>query len=324
MSVKERLLPLLSDSAKEYLSGEEAARLLGVSRSAVWKAVTALKEDGYNIEAVTNRGYRLIEGGDVLSAAEIKKHLGDLSDRLEIETRHTVTSTNAILKERAAEGAPEGTVLAAEEQTAGRGRFTRRFFSPSGSGVYLSVLLRPRLSAENAALITTAAAVAVAEAAEELSGRKTEIKWVNDVLADGKKICGILTEASLNLESGELDYAVLGIGLNVYEPDGGFPEEIADIAGPIFKERGAGLRGKLTAEVLKRFFKYYDSLDERLFLEAYRERCIVIGKQITVLSDGGSRPALALGVDGNCRLKVKYPDGKEDCLSSGEISVRLT
>lgn len=323
MSVRERLLPLLREHG-DYLSGEEAARLLGVSRNAVWKAVSALKEDGYQIEAVTNRGYKLIDSGDVLSAAEIEKHLGALSERLNIEVKSTVTSTNILMKEKAASGAPEGTVLAATEQTAGRGRFTRRFFSPSDSGVYFSVLLRPKLSAENAALITTAAAVAVAEAAEELCGRKTGIKWVNDVLIEGRKICGILTEASLNLESGELDYAILGIGLNVYEPVGGFPQEIANIAGSIFKERGTGLRSKITAAVLERFFKYYDSLGERLFLKSYRERCIVIGKQITVLSGSGSRPALALGVDDNCRLIVKYPDGSEDCLSSGEISVRLS
>ncbi|MGN0493652.1 MAG: biotin--[acetyl-CoA-carboxylase] ligase [Acutalibacteraceae bacterium] len=323
MSVKERLLPLLRERGG-YLSGEEAAGLLGVSRNAVWKAVSALKADGYDIEAVTNRGYRLNDNGDILSAAEIEKSLNTLSGRLKIEVEHTVTSTNALLREKAAAGAPEGTVLAAAEQTAGRGRFTRSFFSPADSGVYLSVILRPRLSAENAALITTAAAVAVAEAAEELSGRKTEIKWVNDVLIDGKKICGILTEASLNLESGELDYAVLGIGLNAYEPEGGFPPEIADIAGAIFKERGAGLRSLLASRVLEYFFKYYDSLCERGYLKAYRERCIVIGREITVLSGGGSRPALALGVDESCRLHVKYPDGGEEYLSSGEISVRLS
>ena len=324
MSVKERLLPLLCDRGEDYLSGEDAARLLGVSRNAVWKAVSALKNEGYEIEAVTNRGYRLKDSGDVLSSAEIEKNLTSLKGKLDIEVKNTVTSTNALLREKAASGAPEGTVLIALRQTAGRGRFTRSFFSPSDSGIYMSILLRPRISAESAALITTAAAVAVSEAAETLSRRKTGIKWVNDVLIDGKKICGILTEASLNIESGELDYAVLGIGLNVYEPVGGFPQEIADIAGSIFKERGEGLRSKITAAVLERFFKYYDSLEERLFLKAYRERCIVIGKPITVLSGSGSRPALALGVDDSCRLNVKYPDGSEDCLSSGEISVRLS
>ncbi len=323
MSVKERLLPLLTDRGEDYLSGEDAAKLLGVSRNAVWKAVSALKEEGYNIEAVTNRGYRLKDSGDVLSSAEIEKNLTFLKGSLNIEVKKTVTSTNALLKEKAAAGAPEGTVLIALSQTAGRGRFTRKFFSPSDSGIYMSILLRPRISAENAALITTAAAVAVAEAAEKLSGGKTAIKWVNDVLIDGKKICGILTEASLNVESGELDYAVLGIGLNVYEPENGFPDEIKNIAGAILKERGSGNKSRLAAAVLESFFKYYKDISERRYLKAYRERCIVLGKQISVMSQDGSRSAYALDIDENCRLRVKYPDGKEELLSSGEVSIKL-
>ena len=323
MSVKERLLPLLCDRGEDYLSGEEAARLLGVSRNAVWKAVSALKNEGYEIEAVTNRGYRLKDSGDVLSSAEIEKNLTSLKGKLDIEVKNTVTSTNALLKEKAAAGAPEGTVLIALRQTAGRGRFTRSFFSPSDSGIYMSILLRPRISAESAALITTAAAVAVSEAAETLSGRKTGIKWVNDVLIDGKKICGILTEASLNIESGELDYAVLGIGLNVYEPENGFPDEIKNIAGAIFREREAGIKSRLAAAVLESFFKYYKTLPKREFLKAYEERCIVIGKKINVLSIDGSRTATALGIDENCRLRVEYSDGAFGMLSSGEVSIKF-
>ena len=323
MSVKERLLPLLTDRGEDYLSGEDAAKLLGVSRNAVWKAVSALKEEGYNIEAVTNRGYRLKDSGDVLSSAEIEKNLTFLKGRLNIEVKKTVTSTNALLKEKAAAGAPEGTVLIALSQTAGRGRFTRKFFSPSDSGIYMSILLRPRISAENAALITTAAAVAVAEAAEKLSGGKTAIKWVNDVLIDGKKICGILTEASLNIESGELDYAVLGIGLNVYEPENGFPDEIKNIAGAILKERGSGNKSRLAATVLESFFKYYNTITEPSFIGTYRKRCVVLGKQINVLSPAGARSAYALDIDENCRLRVRYKDGEEALLSSGEVSIKI-
>lgn len=323
MSVKERLLPLLTDCGEDYLSGEDAARLLGVSRNAVWKAVSSLKKEGYNIEAVTNRGYRLKDSGDILSPAEIEKNLTFLKGKLNIEVRKTVTSTNALLKEKAAAGAPEGTVLVALSQTAGRGRFARKFFSPADSGIYMSILLRPRIPAESAALITTAAAVAVAEAAENLSGRKTGIKWVNDVLIDGKKICGILTEASLNIESGELDYAIPGIGLNVYEPENGFPDEIKNIAGAILGEHGSGNKSRLTALVLESFFKYYKDISERTYLKAYRERCIVLGKQISVLSPEGARPATALDIDENCRLRVKYAGGEEALLSSGEVSIKI-
>ena len=323
MSVKERLLPLLQTCSGNFLSGEDAAKLLGVSRNALWKAVSALKKEGYNIEAVTNRGYRLKDSGDILSPAEIEKNLTTLKGKLDIEVKETVTSTNALLKEKAALGAPEGTVLIALSQTAGRGRFTRKFFSPADSGIYMSILLRPRIPAESATLITTAAAVAVAEAAEKISGRKTGIKWVNDVLIDGKKICGILTEASLNIESGELDYAIPGIGLNIYEPENGFPDEIKNIAGAILEERGSGNKSRLAAAVLESFFKYYKDISERTYLNSYRERCIVLGKQINVLSSDGTRPATALDIDENCRLRVKYSGGKEEILSSGEVSIKI-
>ena len=320
-SVKERLLPLLN--GEDYISGEKAAEILGVSRSAVWKAVESLRQDGYGIEAVTNRGYRIKPDSDVLTSEEIEKNLVGLRGKLNIEVKNTVTSTNAVLKEFAAKGAREGTVLAASEQTAGRGRFARSFFSPSDSGVYMSILLRPSLSCEKAVHITTAAAVAVAEAAEELTGRKTGIKWVNDVLIENRKISGILTEAAINIESGTLDYAILGIGLNAYVPDGGFPDEISGIAGAIFDERKSGQRARLAALVLEKFFGYYEKIGSADCLEAYRKRCIVPGREITVISVDGSKPATAVGIDDNYRLHVIYPDQSQEFLSSGEISIKL-
>ena len=320
-SVKERLLPLLN--GEDYISGEKAAEILGVSRSAVWKAVESLRQDGYGIEAVTNRGYRLKPDSDVLTSGEIEKNLVGLRGKLNIEVKNTVTSTNAVLKEFAAKGAREGTVLAASEQTAGRGRFARSFFSPADSGVYMSILLRPSLSCEKAVHITTAAAVAVAEAAEELTGRKTGIKWVNDVLIENRKISGILTEAAINIESGTLDYAILGIGLNAYVPDGGFPDEISGIAGAIFDERKSGQRARLAARVLEKFFGFYESIGSPDCLEAYRKRCVVPGRKITVIAADGSKPATAVGIDDNYRLHVIYPDQSQEFLSSGEISIKL-
>ena len=320
-SVKERLLPLLS--GEDYISGENAAEILGVSRSAVWKAVESLRQDGYGIEAVTNRGYRIRPDSDVLAAGEIEKNLTELRGKLNIEVKNTVTSTNAVLKEMALKGAEEGTVLAASEQTAGRGRFARKFFSPSDSGIYMSILLRPTLSCEKAVNITTAAAVAVAESVEELTGRKTGIKWVNDVQIENRKISKILTEAAINVESGTLDYAILGIGLNAYVPDGGFPDEISGIAGAIFDERKSGQRARLAALVLEKFFGYYEKTGSADCLEAYRKRCIVPGREITVISVDGSKPATALEIDENYRLHVIYPDKRQEFLSSGEISIKL-
>ena len=170
MTVKERLLPLLSGN--RFISGEQAAKELNVSRAAVWKAVEQLRREGCKIEAVTNKGYRLGCDNDILQAGKINELLGPLSNALYINVERTVTSTNILLKEKAALGAPEGTVLIASSQTSGRGRFARKFYSPENSGIYMSILLRPRMPAENAVLITTAAAAAVAVAAENLSGKK--------------------------------------------------------------------------------------------------------------------------------------------------------
>lgn len=322
MTVKEKLLPMLFENTDRFISGEEAAEKLGVSRTAVWKAVTKLKNDGYKITAVTNKGYRLEDDCDLLNKAEIERLIGPLSDRLSITVEQTVTSTNAVLKEKA-DGLREGTVLIASEQTAGRGRFKRKFYSPAGNGIYMSIFLRPSLSAADSVLITTAAAAAVSLAAEELSGRKTEIKWVNDVLINGKKICGILTEAALDIESGKLDYAVLGVGLNAYEQSGGFPDEIKDIAGAIFEKRENSLKNRLAAKVLTYFFKFYDTLENRDFLTVYRERSAVTGKKILVISGDKKIPATAVGIDGDCRLEVRYEDGRTEFLSSGEISTKL-
>lgn len=323
MSVKEKLLPLLQDKGGEFLSGEEAAGILGVSRAAVCKAVKSLRAEGFMIDAVTNKGYRLAGNSDIITKEGVSALLADEPYNTEIIVLKSTESTNTVLKELASRGKPEGTVLFALEQTAGKGRFTRRFSSPPDSGVYMSLLLRPGLPAAQAALITTAAAVAVCEAAEALSGRKTGIKWVNDVLIDGRKICGILTEASVDIESGNIDYAVLGIGLNAYEPSGGFPEEIKSIAGSIFPEKCTGLKDRLAAQVIKNFMKHYRRLSDKTYIDSYRRHCIVPGRRITVLKNGEPHPAKALGIDNDCRLLVRYEDGREESLSSGEISIKL-
>ena len=257
---------------------------------------------------------------NIITPKGILEHLK--TKDLKLSFYESVDSTNSLLKEMALNGETESSIVIALSQSKGRGRYDRKFQSDIG-GIYMSILLRPNIPAENAVLITTAAAVAVAEAVEDLSGRKTGIKWVNDVLIDGKKICGILTEASLNIESGTLDYAVIGIGLNVYEPRDGFPDEIRDIAGSIFKEQIDGLRSKLTAAVLENFFKYYKEISERKYLNSYRERCIVLGKQINVISASGTSSAIALDIDENCHLRVKYPNGEETLLSSGEVSIKI-
>lgn len=326
MSVKERVLAVLDGHAGVHVSGEEIAARLDVTRSAVWKAIKALQAEGYPIEGITNKGYSLSPDADILSARSISDQLNGSCAGLRVERFKTLPSTNLTAKELAANGEAEGKVIVAEGQTAGRGRQGRPFYSPHGTGLYMSLLLRPDLSASDSALLTTAAAVAVCKAIEHLSGEETQIKWVNDVYMRGKKICGILTEASVSLESGLLEYAVLGVGINVARPLEGFPEELAGTASSIFPDGASpgGFRNRLAAEILNRFMAEYSRLTDRAFLPHYRERLFLLGRQVTVLQGNAApRSAVALDINDDCHLKVQYDDGTVDVLPSGEIRVTL-
>ena len=320
MDTREAILAAL-EGAEEPLSGSGLARRLGVSRAAVWKAVQALRDEGYEIEAAPNRGYRLDPASDVLSAGGMRRALGDLAQAIEVEVLPSCVSTNLTVKQHAAALPAWHTVIAAA-QTGGRGRMGRSFYSPEGTGLYMSVLLRPDMAAEDAALITTAAAVAVCRAAEELGSDRAEIKWVNDVLIRGRKVCGILTEAGLDMESGRLEYAVLGIGVNVTEPAGGFPPDIADVAGAVFPARKRDRKNALAAAILRQLYDIYGRLPDRGYVEEYRARCCLAGAAVNVLRGDESRRAMVLGVDDRCRLLVRYDDGSEEALFSGEVSVR--
>jgi len=258
---------------------------------------------------------------DIISKDGIKKYL-KATDVFDIHIFDSVSSTNAILKEDAS-SAKEGSVIIALNQTSGRGRFQRKFYSPNDCGIYMSILLKPKMPAENAVLITAAAACAVAEVAEDLSGRKADIKWVNDVLIENKKICGILTEGSIDINSGNLNWAILGIGINAYKPKEGYPEEIKDIAGAVLKEEKEDFKNRLIAKVLDNFWDYYLSLEDKTFLESYKKRSFFLGKEINVIKNEISLPAKALELDDDCRLLVEYKTGEREYLSSGEISIKL-
>lgn len=324
MGTKEAILSLFEEQKGTYLSGEEIAERLSVSRTAVWKAVKSLRNEGYEIDAVPNKGYSLSVHTDILSAQGIQKYLNAACHALELHVLPETGSTNTVLREKANAGAEEGCTVIAGVQTAGRGRMGRSFYSLGDIGVYTSILLRPKdLTPVQAIGLTTMAAVAVCEAIEEVSGRQAQIKWVNDVFMNGKKVSGILTEASMGLESGSLDYVIVGVGINVYAPKDGFPEEIEQIAGAVFQERQNDGKNHLAAEFLNHFMEYYEKRQNADYVEKYRERCFVIGKEIRVLSSGGERKALALDVDEECHLLVRYEDDSTERLSSGEISIRF-
>ncbi len=320
MTIKEQILSVLEQNKGKSVSGEQLANMLFCSRNAVWKAVKVLQNEGYAIEAVTKKGYCLSKENTILSPQSVEPYL---EFPLRILTVPEVDSTNNELKKMAEAGEPEGTVLVANRQTGGKGRMGRQFFSPGDSGLYMSVLLRPKLSAEDALLITTAAAVAVAKAIEALSGKKAGIKWVNDIFVDGKKVCGILTEAAVDFESGGLQYAVLGIGINVCPPTGGFPPAVRDVAGAVFKNQIGDIKSRLCAGVLNHFFEIYQMLAEKRFMQEYQASSIVIGKRVTVVKGESEAQALVKGIDDNANLIVQYDDGSVKTLSSGEIRIKM-
>lgn len=327
MGIKSQVLTCLEENRGGYLSGAAIAGQLGVSRNAVWKAVRALQQDGHQIQAVTNKGYCLSEEDAVLSREGIEKSLHGAASGLRLEVRDEVTSTNTVLKQQAEAGEAEGKVLVAKRQTMGKGRSGRSFYSPDSSGVYFSILLRPRFSPQESLLITTAAAVAVAGAVDAVAGTDTEkamIKWVNDVYFRGKKICGILTEASVDFESGGLAYAVLGIGINVMDPQGGFPEEIREVAGSLYGKDACGgaIRNRLAAETLNRFMQYYETLTARGFMDEYRRRSVVIGRTVEAYDQKHSRLVKVLEIDDDAALLVEEADGSKVRLTTGEVRIR--
>ena len=303
-----------------YLSGRVLAWSRGVARNSIFKAVEQLRREGVPVEAVHNRGYRLMPEA-ALSAQRITARLKTERLGRVLEVAALLPSTPDVAKLRAAAGAPHGTVIVADHQSAGRGRRGRQFFSPPGCGVYMSVILRDGLSAEKVGLLTSAAAVAVAEAIEGVLPVTVQIKWVNDLLIDGKKICGILTEGSLHAENGDYEYAVLGIGVNVGTV--AFPPELEPVATSLQAAGGAAVdRAALIAAILVRLEQTLATMGDGAFLAESRRRSAVLGKTVTVLQGNDRYPARAVEIDSQGRLVVETAAGRRTLLS-GEVSLRL-
>ena len=326
LSTKEALLLLFEKNKGKFFSGEEIAEELSISRTAVWKAVKTLQSEGFPIKAQKSRGYRLSPDTDIVSSQGVEKYLSEALD-LDISVFDEVTSTNTLLKEKATAGAREGTVIISNSQTGGKGRLGRSFYSPRNTGLYISILLRPSdLPPQKALKITTMAAVSACHAIESvLSGDDApQIKWVNDIFYRGKKVVGILTEASVSMENGNLEYAVLGIGFNVYAPEDGFPEELKDIAGAILPARQPDAKNRIAAEFLNHFFGTFTAPDHGNYEEEYKRRSLVLGKSVNVIStgSGSTRRAKVLDITSDCNLLVEYEDKTTSVLSSGEVSIR--
>lgn len=313
---KDELLRILRNEGE--ISGAALGRRFGVSRAAVSKAVAALRREGCQICSTPNRGYRLIGEADSLTRNGILADLGDHPWAEYLRVFPVVDSTNDWLKAAAANGAPHGTVAAADCQTGGRGRLGRRFDSAAGSGVYLSVLLRPACPAAELMTLTAQAAVAVRRAIRSACGVLPGIKWVNDLLLDGKKICGILTELSLEAESGLAAYAVVGVGINCNRTE--FPPELSEIAGSILNQTGVRVnRCRLAAALIREL----SALPRADWLDEYRDACVNLGQAVRLLAPGREpREGVAVGLGSQAELLVRFSDGTVETVNAGEISLR--
>lgn len=324
--VREEVLAALERRRGDYISGETLAEQLGVSRAAVWKAIARLRAEGLCIDAVPGSGYQLRASDDSLTEAAVRTglHTEALGRRL-LVLRET-DSTNTLLK-RAYPTAPHGFTVIAEQQTAGRGRLGRSFLSPPGSGLYMSMLLRPSLPLSHLNFLTITTAVAVCRAVEETCGFMPGIKWVNDIFMEGKKLCGILTEASIEGETGSVDFAVVGVGINLWLDRDNLPSEVRQVAGCLADFCAAlPRRAILASAILNQIEDGYKLLCTEgtgPLIAQYRSLLCMLGRPVQVVGPYVSYTADALDVDENGHLLVRTESGEIRTLSTGEISIRL-
>ena len=322
MSTKNKVLELLEKNRGRHLSGEVIAGRLNISRSAVWKAINSLKQDGYDIQAMTNRGYFLSSKSNILSIQGLFPFLLNESYAEKINVYKSLESTNKTAKEMALKGCEHGTVVITDHQTAGKGRFGRSFYSPPESGLYMSIILRPGfINLPSVTMITSATAVVVCRAVQTVTGQNPGIKWVNDILLNDKKICGILTEAVTDFESGGVEWIVVGIGININTTD--FPGDLNEIAASIVPYQMAGsVRNRLAAEIVNSFLSSDTWINNKDVFTEYKSKLAMLGSKVTVNSGNETFEAVALDIDEACRLIVQKENGKTLVLSSGEVSIK--
>lgn len=321
---KERVYTLLCSHTDGYLSGEEICQQLGISRTAVWKAVDALRKEGYTIEAQSGQGYRLSAKPERLCEREIRSYLPP-TERVggTILCFETLDSTNTYCRQN--ENLPDGTVVVAVQQTAGKGRMGRSFQS-TDAGVFLSLLIKPDLPPTAVMSVTALCGVAVCNAIEAVCGIRPQIKWTNDIVLNRKKICGILTELSLESESGALQSLVMGIGINVNQQPSDFQEDVRKVATSLSMELGHPVsRPQLAAALIVELDHLYAALLQgktASYLERYRKDCLTLNKDVQLLRRGTAEPAFAVDIDNEFGLVVRHKDGALETVRAGEVSVR--
>lgn len=316
MKVKDEVFKLLEKNINNFIPGTKMALELQVTRNAIWKAIEELRSEGFVIEAKNQYGYRLLNKSresfrkDILSLCE---------NKISLEYLDEVSSTNDYVKILANKNYPEYYTVIANSQSGGKGRQGKSFYSPGSTGVYLSMLLRPRFSMEKALNITTSAAVAVSKTIEEFTIKDTKIKWVNDIFIDNKKVCGILTEGSMDFEQLNLSFAVLGIGVNLFKPKA-FPNAISNIAGYVIEDFDEEVKAKFIARLIDNVIYHYKNIDSKEFNEYYREKSYLKGRTVTFDYEGNQEIAKVRDIDENYSLVI---DTKEKIIHLKTGSVEL-
>lgn len=320
--MKEEILRLLRE-ADGYVSGQELCNRFGVSRTAVWKAINQLKEAGYEIEAQQNKGYHIKSAPDVMNEPELKSIMDTKWAGQEVLYFDTIDSTNTKAQELAEKGYPSGTLVVADQQVSGKGRRGRGWVSPSGTGIFMTLMIKPDIKPNNASMLTLVAALAVAKAIKDVTGEDAKIKWPNDIVINGKKICGILTEMSAQFDY--INHIVIGIGINVHNEN--FPEEISSMASSLMIEAGGKKfrRAEIIAQTMLHFEEYYEIFLQTEDLSAlvgeYDELLVNMNKAVKVLDPKEPFEGKAMGITKHGELIVETWESRK-LVSSGEVSVR--
>lgn len=311
--------------ADGYVSGQQLCEKFQVSRTAVWKVINQLKDEGYQIEAVRNKGYHIVESPDVLTKEELTVQIGNQTKWAgqQIFCFETIDSTNIRARQLGENHAPHGTLVVSEQQTAGRGRRGRSWESPVGSSIYMSILLKPDFLPTQAPMLTIVMAYSVAVALRRKTGLDFQIKWPNDIVLNGKKVVGILTEMSTEIDY--INHVVIGVGINVNTET--FPKELCATATSIRKESGTTWkRAELIGEILREFEVQYDRFivekDLSYLQEAYNAILVNCNREVCILAEKDGYHAIALGIDPKGELLVRKEDGSEEAVYAGEVSVR--
>lgn len=319
MTTREKIISMLENNKGSYISGEDIGKKLNISRSAVSKTIKELKNNGYIIDSINKKGHCIPCKSNTLSLIEITKNLKYDND---IIIKDSVLSTNLDGKNHLLNNPKHGTVIIANEQTAGRGRKGRSFFSPKNTGIYMSIILNPEsLLLESSLKITIATAVAISNAIDELCNKNTQIKWVNDIFLNNKKICGVLTEAITDFETESIENIVVGIGINFNTLN--FPEDLSHTAGSIFSEDITPInRNQLISKIINNLMKITENLDDSEIIETYKNKSFLIGKDIIYYEKNSALQGTVIDIDHNGHLIIQDSNKIRKILKSGEVNLK--